>query len=374
MDGGDTLKRFLFERFPVRGHFVRLDASWRAMIEHHQYPEVIRQALGETAAAALLLAATVKVDGRLTLQLQGPGPMHLLVVQAHPGFSLRGVARWKGDLPASGATLRELAGEGQIVATFENDDRTSRYQGVVPVEADLEDFYGPEAVIEQLPGYAGSRPVRVGNAAQGQVQLDVFGPVADLIADLATYRGGGPLALHEHEWRLLCQMVDAVQRRWAEPDAGIWEIRDTPRHHVYSRVMCWLTVHRAIEVAESMGRSQDGWATLRDTIAADVIEKGFDPTRGVYVSAYDRMEIDASALSIGTSGLLAADDPRFLVVNLKCRPEVDGDPFFAEFFDGDLIDDDGVWKPDIFDPAYPHLHWAAGKRARVEACELYVLK
>ncbi len=136
MDGGDTLKRFLFERFPVRGHFVRLDASWRAMIEHHQYPEVIRQALGETAAAALLLAATVKVDGRLTLQLQGPGPMHLLVVQAHPGFSLRGVARWKGDLPASGATLRELAGEGQIVATFENDDRTSRYQGVVPVEAD----------------------------------------------------------------------------------------------------------------------------------------------------------------------------------------------------------------------------------------------
>ena len=201
---------------------------------------------------------------------------------------------------------------------------------------------GPEAVIEQLPGYAGSRPVRVGNAAQGQVQLDVFGPVADLIADLATYRGGGPLALHEHEWRLLCQMVDAVQRRWAEPDAGIGEIRDTPRHHVYSRVMCWLTVHRAIEVAESMGRSQDGWATLRDTIAADVIEKGFDPTRGVYVSAYDRMEIDASALSIGTSGLLAADDPRFLATVNAVEDELrDGPTVFRYRHDDGLPGQEG---------------------------------
>jgi hypothetical protein len=170
---------------------------------------------------------------------------------------------------------------------------------------------GPEAVIEQLPGYAGSRPVRIGNAAQAQVQLDVFGPVADLIADLVHHRGGNETSVRDHEWRLMCQMVDAVQRRWEEPDHGIWEIRDTPQHHVFSKVMCWLTVHRAISVAEAVGRSQFDWATLRDRIAADVLENGFDHDRKAYVSAYERYEMDASALFIGLTGLLADDDPRF---------------------------------------------------------------
>lgn len=134
MDGGDTLRRFLFENFPVRGHFVRLDASWRALLEHQSYPDAVRTALGETAAATLLLAATVKFDGRLTLQVQGSGPMNLLVVQAQPGYSLRGVARTKGDVPAGGG-FSDLVGDGQIVVTVENDDRTARYQGIVPIEA-----------------------------------------------------------------------------------------------------------------------------------------------------------------------------------------------------------------------------------------------
>ncbi len=153
MDGGDTLKRFLFERFPVRGHFVRLDTSWRALIEHHGYPEIVRTALGETAAATLLLAATVKFDGRLTLQLQGAGPMHLLVVQAQPGYSLRGVARWTGELPDPGAPLPDLVGGGQIVVTIENEDRSSRYQGVVPLESPrlAETFETYFTRSEQLP-------------------------------------------------------------------------------------------------------------------------------------------------------------------------------------------------------------------------------
>jgi molecular chaperone Hsp33 len=153
MDGGDTLRRFLFEQFPVRGHLVRLDASWRALIEHQAYPAVVRDALGETAAATLLLAATVKFDGRMTLQLQGTGPMHLLVVQAQPGYSLRGVARWKGELPPEGAQLPNLAGDGQIIVTIENDDRSARYQGVVGIEAASlkETFEGYFERSEQLP-------------------------------------------------------------------------------------------------------------------------------------------------------------------------------------------------------------------------------
>jgi trehalose-phosphatase len=170
---------------------------------------------------------------------------------------------------------------------------------------------GPEAVIEQLPGYAGSRPVRVGNAAQGQVQLDVFGPVADLVAALAERRGGGPGSVAEHEWRLVTQMVAAVDARWQEPDHGIWEIRDTPRHNVYSKVMCWFTVARALDVARQLGIRRPSWARLRDRIGADVLGAGWDEDVKAYVSAYGHSDLDAASLFIGLCGLLDDDDPRF---------------------------------------------------------------
>ena len=96
MHDGDTLRRFIFERFAVRGYLVHLDASWRALIEHHAYPEIVRDTLGESVAATMLLAATLKFDGLLTLQMRGPGPMHLLVVQATHRHAVRGVARWRG--------------------------------------------------------------------------------------------------------------------------------------------------------------------------------------------------------------------------------------------------------------------------------------
>ena len=151
MHDGDTLRRFIFERFPVRGYIVHLDASWRALIEHHDYPPVIRATLGEAAAATLLLGATIKFEGMLTLQLQGPGPMHLLVVQASHRHAVRGVARWRGD--AADSTLEALTGGGQVTVTIENDERTSRYQGIVPLSGArlaecFEDYF---ARSEQLP-------------------------------------------------------------------------------------------------------------------------------------------------------------------------------------------------------------------------------
>jgi molecular chaperone Hsp33 len=133
MSDNDLLQRFLFERWPVRGHFVRLDASWRAVIEHHAYPEPVREVLGEAMAATVLLAGSLKFEGLLTLQVQGPGPLHLLVAQCTHRKAIRAVARHREAVVAPGS-LAELTGGGQVTVTIENEDRSNRYQGMVPME------------------------------------------------------------------------------------------------------------------------------------------------------------------------------------------------------------------------------------------------
>jgi trehalose-phosphatase len=177
---------------------------------------------------------------------------------------------------------------------------------------------GAEAVIDTLPGYAGSRPVRVGNAANRQVQLDVFGPVADLITAVADHRG-----LTESDAALMDAMVAAVERRWHEPDHGLWEARLPPRHHVYSKVMCWLTVDRALCLGERHGMPvRPEWAGLRETIAANVLEHGWHDDVRAYTVAYGERELDASSLWIGLSGLLPDDHPRFLSTVLAIEAEL----------------------------------------------------
>ncbi|GAA5048399.1 trehalose-phosphatase [Nocardia callitridis] len=186
----------------------------------------------------------------------------------------------------------------------------------------------PEAVIDELPGYAGSRPVRVGNAANMQVQLDVFGPIVDLIADLANGRqregvDDPALVLPDADWDLVRAMVSAVQRRWEEPDHGIWEIRGNPRHHVYSKVMGWLTVDRAVTLAERFGREVDpAWPTLRETIAEEVKAKGWNDEVQSYTAAYDGTDLDAATLHIGLSGLIDPSDPRFAATVVATEAEL----------------------------------------------------
>ena len=178
---------------------------------------------------------------------------------------------------------------------------------------------GPEAVIDTLPGYAGSRPVRVGNAANRQIQLDVFGPIADLVAAVAQARG----FVRDSDWHVVQEMVRAVERRWHEPDHGIWEARMAPRHHVYSKVMCWLTVARGIEVQELRGEPVPSeWVELRDRIRANVLLLGWNDAAGAYSVAYGDEDIDASSLWVGLSGLVTDDDPRFLATVLKVEAEL----------------------------------------------------
>jgi trehalose-phosphatase len=167
---------------------------------------------------------------------------------------------------------------------------------------------GPEAVIDSLPGYAGSRPVRVGNLADQQVQLDVFGPVVELIAHLAQATG----RVRDVDWELVKAMAEAVSHRWFEPDHGIWEERDVPRHHVYSKVMCWVTLDRAVKLGTAYGREADpSWAPLRDQIAQDVVKNGWHPDVQAFTTAYEGSDLDAASLHVGLSGLIDPSDERF---------------------------------------------------------------
>ena len=139
MHDRDCLHRFLFEHYPIRGHLVHLDASWRALLEHRQYPRAIRDALGEAVAASVLLSATLKFYGTLSLQLQGKGPMHLMLAQCSNDLGVRAVARYKEvpEVEAAEANLTSLSGDdGRLMVTLENEDLSQRYQGVVPLDGE----------------------------------------------------------------------------------------------------------------------------------------------------------------------------------------------------------------------------------------------
>ena len=134
MSEHDTLRRFIFEELPVQGRHVHLDATWRAALERQDYPPPVRALLGEAMAAAALLSATLKFEGNITLQIQGAGPVHLLVVQCTSGLKLRGLARWNGDIAAAG--FHDLVGDGRLVMTIEQSGKVERYQSIVPLEGD----------------------------------------------------------------------------------------------------------------------------------------------------------------------------------------------------------------------------------------------
>jgi molecular chaperone Hsp33 len=131
MHDRDCLHRFLFEHYPIRGHIVHLDASWRALLEHREYPATVRDTLGEAVAASVLLAATLKFDGTLSLQLKGQGPMHLLLAQCSDQLGVRAVARYRENVERR--DLSGMSGEGNLTVTLENEDLSQRYQGIVPL-------------------------------------------------------------------------------------------------------------------------------------------------------------------------------------------------------------------------------------------------
>lgn len=167
----------------------------------------------------------------------------------------------------------------------------------------------PERTLDHLEGYRRSRPVRIGNAAAGQRQLDVYGEVLDAASLHVEYLGQPDADI----WGVLWRLADQAAARWREPDQGIWEVRGGARHFLYSKLLCWVALDRAIRLAERAGLA-DGrptrWRRTRGEIRRAILTRGYDPELGAFTQALGEQALDASALALPLLGFLPATDPR----------------------------------------------------------------
>lgn len=196
--------------------------------------------------------------------------------------------------------------------------------------ADLQIMYGvdggrdlPERELGHLPGYAGSRPVRIGNAAVGQVQNDVLGEV---MCALHLAREAG-LTETTSSWSLQCRLVEDLTTHWRVPDRGIWEVRGEPQHFTHSKIMAWAAVDRAVRGIEEHGLPGpvDEWRAVRDEIRADVLAHGYDADLGSFVQSYGARHTDAALLQAAQVGFVDPLDPRFVGTVRAIRRELEVD-------------------------------------------------
>lgn len=184
---------------------------------------------------------------------------------------------------------------------------------------DLQILYGisgerrvDEQTIDWLPGYRGSAPVRVGNAARGQFQLDVVGEVLDVLH--LTRSLDGPDAETVDAWNLQRVLLDFLESSWERPDSSLWEVRGPRRHFTHSKVMAWVGFDRAVKAVERFDRTGPvaRWRQLRDEVHAEVCDRGYDAGRNTFVQSYGGKSLDAALLMMPLVGFLPADDPRLL--------------------------------------------------------------
>ncbi len=177
-----------------------------------------------------------------------------------------------------------------------------------------------EFELKHLKGYEDSRPVRIGNAAAEQFQLDVYGEIMDAM-HLARRVG---IRTGANSWHLQRHLVDFVEKHWSEPDEGIWEIRGPRRHFTHSKVMAWVAVDRAVKAVEEFNLvgEVERWRELREAIFNDVCARGFNPARNSFTQSYDSEHLDASLLMIPLVGFLPATDPRVVGTVQAIRREL----------------------------------------------------
>ena len=193
---------------------------------------------------------------------------------------------------------------------------------------DLQIMYGVggerrlvEAYLDHLEGYRGARPVRVGNAASNQLQLDVHG---ELVEQTWRWhqRGRSP---DDDYWRFLLGIIETAAERWREPDRGLWEMRGEPRHFVHSKVMCWAALDRGVRLAEECLRKAPvkRWGKIRDEIREAIESEGYDEDRGVFVRSFGSKELDAALLLVPSFEFISYDDERMVRTVDTVREELD---------------------------------------------------
>ncbi|MEU3607359.1 glycoside hydrolase family 15 protein [Streptomyces sp. NPDC035033] len=203
--------------------------------------------------------------------------------------------------------------------------------------ADLQIMYGPagerrlpETSLPWLRGYADSLPVRIGNAAVEQFQLDVYGEVMDT---LYLARAAG-IPAERHAWNLQLSLLGFLESHWRDPDEGLWEVRGPRRHFTHSKVMAWVAADRAVRTLEddpSLPGEPDRWRALRDEIHADVCAKAYDPVRNTFTQSYGSRELDAATLLIPRVGFLPPDDPRVVGTVDAVRAELTHEGFLRRY-------------------------------------------
>ncbi len=213
--------------------------------------------------------------------------------------------------------------------------------------ADLQIMYGvagerrlPEFELPWLSGFAESAPVRSGNDAVKQLQLDVYGEVMD---SLSLARESG-LSAQPDVWALQTALLDFLRTHWQQPDEGLWEVRGGRRQFVHSKVMVWVAADRAVRTLErhpELDGDLDGWRALRDEVHREVCEKGYDPERNTFTQSYDSRELDAALLLIPRVGFLPPDDPRVIGTIDAVREELAHGGFLRRYSTDDA-DVDGL--------------------------------
>ncbi|MGV4985172.1 glycoside hydrolase family 15 protein [Streptomyces sp. NPDC001709] len=213
--------------------------------------------------------------------------------------------------------------------------------------ADLQIMYGlagerrlPEFELPWLPGFADSSPVRVGNGAVEQLQLDVYGEVMD---SLSLARRAG-LPTKPHMWAIQRSLMDFLAAEWRQPDEGLWEVRGGRRQFVHSKVMVWVAADRAVRTLEKhpdLAGDLEGWRAMRDEVHREVCEKGYDPRRNTFTQYYGSRELDAALLLIPRVGFLPPDDPRVIGTVDAIRADLDHGGLLRRY-DIDAVGVDGM--------------------------------
>ncbi len=212
---------------------------------------------------------------------------------------------------------------------------------------DLQIMYGiagerrlDERVIEWLPGYEDSTPVRVGNAASNQLQLDVYGEVVDALYQTRLH--GAPPS--EHAWAITQKLFDWLEDGWRQEDAGIWEVRGPARHFTHSKVMAWVAFDRAVRSVDELGRPGplEKWRAMRDEIRAQVLEHAWSNSKQAFAQSYGSDELDASVLLMPLVGFLDANDERMVATVEAIERELLDDGFVMRYVPRDDAAVDGL--------------------------------